>query len=100
MKKLALLFVGAVIAGSGTAAFGAATLTVPGVGSADAASAGYTVVLDGASGFPADGYIGIDAAGGLVCGADGGPFNDDGSESDEYGTAGCDPTSLAPAPPV
>lgn len=100
MKKLALLFAGAMIAGSGTAAFGNAVLTVPGVGSADAGSAGYTVVVDGASGFALDGYLGIDAAGGLVCGAEGGPFNDDGSESDEYGTAGCDPTTLVPAPPV
>ena len=100
MKKLALFFAGALIAGSGTAAFGNALLTVPDVGSADAGSAGYTLVLDGASTFAADGYIGIDAAGNLVCGADGGPFNDDGSESDQYGAEGCDPTSLAPAPPA
>ncbi|HVE94762.1 MAG TPA: hypothetical protein VNB24_07550 [Acidimicrobiales bacterium] len=101
MKKLALLFVGAVIAGSGTAALADATLTVPGVGSAEVNGAGYIIVLDGSSDNPvADGYIGVSHTPELVCGASGGPFNDDGTNSDAYGAIGCDPTSLAPAPPA
>lgn len=101
MKKLALLFAGAVMAGSGAAALADATLTVPGVGSAEVNGPGYILVLDGSSDNPvADGYIGISQTPDLVCGNSGGPFNDDGTNSDTYGAAGCDPASLVPPPPA
>lgn len=99
MKKLALLFAGAMVLGSGGAALAQATLTVPGLGSADAGSAAYILMLDGSSDNPvADGYIGADAGGNLQCGPTGGPFNDDGSDNGDYVANGCDPTTLIPAP--
>lgn len=99
MKKLALLFAGAMIVGTAGAAVAASDLNTP-AGNAAVGSNGYIVMLDGnsANPDPLDGYVGVDDEGGLQCGAQGGPFNDDGSNNALHVDNGCNPE--APAPPA